>query len=73
MWTLWESRVLCEISCVQQRLARSAGVSPAGVTARDPVARIAGRREIDDLKPIDNAIIRMVSESSGRSEQQTQT
>jgi hypothetical protein len=36
--------------------------------SQSPVARIAGRRVIDDLKPIDNAIIRMVSESSGRSD-----
>jgi hypothetical protein len=28
---------------------------------------MAGRREIDDLKPIDKAIVRMVSESPGRS------
>jgi hypothetical protein len=55
-----------KIPCVQRRLARSAGVSPAGVIARYPVARIAGRRAVDDLKPIDNAIVRMVSESSGR-------
>jgi hypothetical protein len=39
--------------CVQRRLACSAGSSPAGVAVRSPVARIAERREIDDLKPID--------------------
>jgi hypothetical protein len=43
--------------CVQRRLARSAGVRPAGVAARSPVAWIAGRREIDDLKPIDKAVL----------------
>src|SRR5712691_600415 len=42
-----------------QRLARSAGGSPARATARSPVAWIAGRREIEDLKPIDNPIGRM--------------
>jgi hypothetical protein len=52
--------------CVQRRLARSAGDSPAGVTARSPVAWIAGRREIDDLKPIDKAVLGTVSESPGR-------
>ena len=52
--------------CVQRRLARSAGVSPAGVTARSPVAWIAGRREIDDLKPLDKAVLGTESESPGR-------
>jgi hypothetical protein len=42
-----------------ERLARSAGGSPARATARSPVAWIAGRREIEDLKPIDNPIGRM--------------
>jgi hypothetical protein len=42
--------------CVQQRLARSAGDRPAGVTARSPVAWMAGRRETEFLKPIDKAI-----------------
>ena len=39
--------------CVQQRLACSAGVSPAGVKVRRPVAGIAGWRETKILKPID--------------------
>jgi hypothetical protein len=43
--------------CVQRRLACSAGVSPAGVKARSPVAGMAGRRETDDLKPIDKVIL----------------
>ena len=40
--------------CVQRRLACSAGDSPAGGTIRNPVAWIAGRRETEFLKPIDN-------------------
>ena len=54
--------------CVQPRLACSAGRNPARVKARSPVARMAERREIEDLKPIGKAIKRMVSESSGRNE-----
>ena len=42
--------------CVQRRLACSAGDSPVGVKARSPVARVAGWRETEILKPIDNAI-----------------
>src|SRR2546425_10737379 len=45
---------------------RSAGVSPAGARARRPVAWMAGWRETETLKPIDEAIVRMVSESPGR-------
>jgi hypothetical protein len=45
--------------CVQRRLACSAGVSPAGAGARSPVARIAGRRETEFLKPIDKTILGM--------------
>jgi hypothetical protein len=47
--------------CVQRRLARSAGVSPAKVRARSLVAWMAGRRETNDLKPIDRAIARMAA------------
>ena len=43
------------------RLARSAGDSPAEARARSLVAWMAGRRETDDLKPVDNAIFRMVA------------
>jgi hypothetical protein len=43
--------------CVQRRLACSAGVSPAGVKARSPVAGMAERRETQYLKPIDKAIL----------------
>ena len=39
--------------CVQRRLVCSAGVSPAGVKVRIPVAWIAGWRETKTLKPID--------------------
>jgi four helix bundle protein len=47
--------------CVQRRLACSAGDSPVRVRARDPVAWMAGRRETDDLKPIDKAIFGMAA------------
>jgi len=53
--------------CVQQRLARSAGDSPAKVKARSPVAWMAGRRETNDLKPIDRVIVKDDCESPGRS------
>ncbi len=54
--------------CVQRRLACSVGVSPTGARVGSPVARIVDRRETDDLKPIDKAILGMVSESPGRNE-----
>ncbi len=44
--------------CVQLRLACSAGVSPAGVKVRSPVAWIAGWRETKILKPIDRHSVR---------------
>ena len=43
-------------SCVQTRQTCSAGNRPARVKARSPVARMAERREIKELKPIDEAI-----------------
>jgi hypothetical protein len=46
----------------------SAGASPAGVTARHPVAWMAGGRGTNLLKPIDEAVRRTVSESPGRNE-----
>jgi hypothetical protein len=49
----------------RERRRCSAGGSPAGVRARSPVAWMAGGRETEPLKPIDEAIRRMVSESSG--------
>jgi hypothetical protein len=54
--------------CVQLRLVCSAGVSPARVRIRSPVAWMAGRRETKYLKPIDKASVRDVSESPGRNE-----
>jgi hypothetical protein len=44
--------------CVQRRLACSAGVSPARVTIRSPVAWMAGTRETDYLEPIDKTILK---------------
>jgi hypothetical protein len=44
--------------CVQRRLARSAGNSPAGVKARGPVAWIAWVEETKLMKPIDKAHLR---------------
>ena len=41
-------------SCVQRRLACSAGERPAGAKVRRPVVWIAGWRETKTLKPIDN-------------------
>jgi hypothetical protein len=52
--------------CDQERLARSVGDRPTEVKVRSLVAWIAGRREIEFPKPIDRAILRMVSKSSGR-------
>ena len=40
--------------CVQRRLACSAGERPAGARVRSPVVWIAGWRETETLKPIDN-------------------
>ena len=54
--------------CVQVRLVCSAGVNPARVRIRSPVAWMAGMRETDYLKPIDKAVFRTVSESPGRNE-----
>ena len=43
--------------CVQVRRACSAGVSPARVRIRSPVAWMTGIRETEYLKPIDKASI----------------
>jgi hypothetical protein len=54
----------CEVQvrlCVQRRLARSVGINPTQVRTRSLVAWMAGRREINDLKPIDRHILRMVA------------
>ncbi len=53
-------------TCVQRRLVCSVGVSPTGVRVRSPVAWIVLVEETKLIKPIDKAIIGMVSESSGR-------
>jgi hypothetical protein len=42
--------------------------NPAGARVRGSVAWMAGRSESDDLKPIDKALFRRVSESPGRNE-----
>jgi len=47
--------------CVQRRLARFAGVSAAEARVRRLVAWMAGRRETNDLKPIDRVIVRMTA------------
>ena len=52
--------------CVQRRLARSVGDRPTEAKVRRLVAWVAGRKEIEFLKPTDKAIQGMASESSGR-------
>jgi hypothetical protein len=54
--------------CVQERLECSVGGKPTEVKVRSLVAWIAERRKTEFLKPIDKAILRMVSKSSGRNE-----
>jgi hypothetical protein len=54
--------------CDQERLVCSVGGRPTEVKVRSLVAWIAERRGIESLKPIDKAIFRMVSKSSGRNE-----
>ena len=44
--------------CVQRRLARSVGNSPTKVRVSSLVAWMAGRRETNDLKPIDRVVER---------------
>ena len=46
------------VKCVQQRLARSAGEQTRRGKSQSPVAWMAGRRETDDLKPIDTATVK---------------
>src|SRR5712692_3779200 len=73
VWNKWPddgSRMNREVHvrlCVQRRLARSAGDSPAKARARSLVAWMAGRRETNDLKPIDRVIVKDDRESPGRS------
>ena len=52
--------------CVQRRLACSVGDSPTGAKVRSPVAWVAYVEETKRMKPTDQAIVRMVSESPGR-------
>ena len=53
---------------VQEKLVCSVGDRPTKVKVRSLEAWIAERREIEFLMPIDKAIFRMVSKSSGRNE-----
>ena len=46
----------------------SAGVNPAREIVRSPVAWIVRRKETESGESIDKAILRVVSESSGRNE-----
>ena len=52
--------------CVQRRLTRSVGVSPTEERIRDLIAWIAPAKETKPVKPIDKAILGIVSESPGR-------
>src|SRR6516164_9363983 len=52
----------------QRRLACSVGDSPTGVEVRSLVTWIASVEETKRMKPIDQAILGMVSESPGRNE-----
>jgi hypothetical protein len=54
--------------CDQEMQVCKVGDRPTEVKVRSLVAWIAGRREIEFPKPIDKAIFRMVSKSSGRNE-----
>jgi hypothetical protein len=56
----------CTGKCVSRRQACSVGRRPTGVRARGPVAWMAGQRETDALKPIDDAIGKDGSEWPGR-------
>ena len=54
-------------SVSRKKLVCPVGDKPTKVIVRDLVAWIAERREIEFLMPIDKAIFRMVSKSSGES------
>jgi len=60
-------KVADAVAC-PEKLVCSVGGSPTEVTVRSLVAWMAECRETESLKPIDKAILRMVSESSGRNE-----
>ena len=55
-------------SVSRKKLVCSVGDRPTKVKVRSLEAWIAERREIEFLMPIDKAIFRMVSKSSGRNE-----
>jgi hypothetical protein len=61
-------RVAHDVLCVQQRLACLAGVSPAGVEIRSPIAWIAGRRETELSEAYRQVFRKGRSESAGRNE-----
>ena len=61
--TPWRDRVLAR---VQKMLMCSVGGKPHRGKIQSLVAWIAGRKGTESLKPIDKAILGMVSESSGR-------
>jgi hypothetical protein len=63
---LWSTAPALDPTCVQRRLTRSVGGSPTEARASRLVAWMAGWRETKTLKPIDEAICGMVSESPGR-------
>jgi hypothetical protein len=58
-------RVLAK-QCVQLRLACSVGVSPTGGRVRTFVAWVVSVEETKRIKPTDEAIFGMASESPGR-------
>ncbi len=51
----------CQLGSLTEWVSSPSYDSPAKAEARSLVARMAGRRETNDLKPIDNAIIRMAA------------
>jgi hypothetical protein len=55
-------------TCVQRRLACSAGVRPAGARVRRPVVWIAGWRETKTLKPIDKVSLGEITPGRNDSE-----
>ena len=61
-----QADVILTNQCDQRRLACSVGVSPTRAIVRSPVAWIASVEETKRRKPIDKAILGMVSESPGR-------
>jgi hypothetical protein len=68
--SLSEGEGACSGICDGRCVSRKAGVFSGSQTHRgksqDLVAWIAGQRETESLKPIDEVIFRMMSKSSGR-------